>query len=81
MKAIPNRKDGMADLESLTTGALIRGVLSDGPTEVISVKWFGDSALELTYKAPATGHVGTRLLYRDDEPSLEECPTRRLPRQ
>ena len=43
----------------------------DGPTEVISVKWFGDSALELTYKAPATGHVGTRLLYRDDEPSLE----------
>ena len=61
----------MADLESLTTGALVRGVLSDGPTEVISVKWFGDSALELTYKAPATGHVGTRLLYRDDEPSLE----------
>ena len=71
MKAIPIRKDGMADLESLTTGALVRGVLSDGPTEVISVKWFGDSALELTYKAPATGHVGTRLLYRDDEPSLE----------
>ena len=71
MKAIPNRKDGMADLESLTTGALVRGVLSDGPTEVISIKWFGDSALELTYKAPATGHVGTRLLYRDDEPRLE----------
>ena len=71
MRAIHNRKDGMADLESLTTGALVRGVLSDGPTEVISVKWFGDSALELTYKAPATGHVGTRLLYRDDEPSLE----------
>ena len=61
----------MADLESLTTGALVRGVLPDGPTEVISVKWFGDSALELTYKAPATGHVGTRLLYRDDESSLE----------
>ena len=61
----------MADLESLTTGALVRGVLSDGPTEVVSVKWFGDSALELTYKAPATGQVGTRLLYRDDEPSLE----------
>ena len=71
MRAIHNRKDGMADLENLTTGALVRGVLSDGPTEVISVKWFGDSALELTYKAPATGHVGTRLLYRDDEPSLE----------
>ena len=61
----------MADLESLTSGALVRGVLSDGPTEVVNVKWFGDSALELTYKAPATGHVGTRLLYRNDEPSLE----------
>ena len=71
MKVKSNGKNGMADLESLTTGALVRGVLSDGPSEVISVKWFGDSALELTYKAPATGHVGTRLLYRDDEPSLE----------
>ena len=61
----------MATLENMTTGTLVRGVLSDGPAEVISVKWFGDSALELTYKAPATGQVGTRLLYRDDEPSLE----------
>ena len=61
----------MATLDSLTTGTLVGGVSSDGPIEVISVKWFGDSALELTYKIPATGHVGTRLLYRDDEPSLE----------
>lgn len=61
----------MATLDSLTTGTLVGGVSSDGPIEVISVKWFGDSALELTYKTPATGHVGTRLLYRDDEPSLE----------
>ena len=28
-------------------------------------------AVELTYKTPTTGAVGTRLLYRDDEPSLE----------
>ncbi len=65
----------MAELESLTSGALVKGVAPDGPAEVVSVKWFGDSALELTYKAPATGAVGTRLLYRDDEPSLEvlEC--------
>ena len=61
----------MAGLESLTSGTLVRGVSSDGPTEVVSVKWFGDSAVELTYKTPATGAVGTRLLYRDDEPSLE----------
>ena len=61
----------MAELESLTSGALVMGVASDGPTEVVNVKWFGDSAVELTYKTPTTGAVGTRLLYRDDEPSLE----------
>ena len=60
----------MAALESLTSGTLVRGVSSDGPTEVVSVKWFGDSAVELTYKTPTNGAVGTRLLYRDDEPSL-----------
>ena len=61
----------MAELESLTSGALVRGVAPDGPAEVVNVKWFGDSAVELTYKTPTTGAVGTRLLYRDDEPSLE----------
>ena len=61
----------MAALESLTSGALVQGVAPDGPTEVVNVKWFGDSAVELTYKMPSTGHVGTRLLYRDDEPTLE----------
>ena len=65
----------MAVLESLTASALVRGVSSVGPTEVVSGKWFGNSALELTYKTPATGHVGTRLCYRDDERGLEvlEC--------
>ena len=66
-----NRKDEMAVLESLTSGALIRGIAPDGPTEVVNVKWFGDSAVELTYKTPTNGAVGSRLLYRDDEPSLE----------
>ena len=61
----------MAVLESLTSGALVLGVASDGPAEVVSVRWYGDSAVELTYKTPATGLVGSRLLYRDDEPSLE----------
>ena len=61
----------MAELESLTSGALVRGVASDGPAEVVYVRWFGDSAVELTYKTPTTGAVGTRLLYRGDEPNLE----------
>ena len=61
----------MAALERLTSGSLVRGVAPDGPSEVVNVKWFGDSAIELTFKTPTTGHVGTRLLYRDDESSLE----------
>ena len=43
----------------------------DDSVEAVSVKWFGDSAIELAYKMPATGEVKTRLLYRDDEPELE----------
>ena len=58
-------------LETITTGALVRGVEIDNSVEAVSVKWFGDSAIELAYKMPATGEVKTRLLYRDDEPELE----------
>ena len=61
----------MADLKALTTGALVRGVSPDGPVKVVAVKWYGDSAVDLTYKVPDTGLVGTCLLYRNDEPRLE----------
>ena len=60
----------MASLESLTAGTLVRGVIADGDVEVITAKWFGDSAVELTYKVPDTGLAGIRLLYRDDEVGL-----------
>lgn len=70
-EAVPAREHGMARLESLTPGALVQGAGPDGSVEVVSAKWFGDSAVELTYKAPATGAVRSRLLYRDDEPSLK----------
>ena len=61
----------MATLESLTPGARVRGLTTDGPIEVVNAKWFGDSAVELTYKMSVTGAVGTRIVYRDDEPSLD----------
>ena len=61
----------MATLQALTPGTLVRGVISDGPIEVVNVRWFGDSAVELTYKVPTTGRVDSRLLYRDDEAALE----------
>ena len=60
----------MASLEDIKPNCMIRGVLPTGAVTVISVRWFGSSALELTYK-DATGKVGNELIYRDREPDLE----------
>ena len=57
-------------LEDLTRGAQVKGVRSDGPVEVVDAKWFGSSAIELTFK-DAQGKPGNELLYRTDEPRLE----------
>ena len=53
-------------LEDLTANAAVQGILSDSLVTVVSIKWFGDSAVELTYKTPS-GQVANELLYRDDE--------------
>ena len=37
---------------------------------VVSVRWFGSDALELTYRG-ASGELGSEILYRDDEARLE----------
>src|SRR6266699_2113901 len=60
----------MARLEDLTRGAQVKGVRNDGPVVVVDVKWFGTSAIELTFK-DAQGQPGNELLYRTDEPRLE----------
>ena len=57
-------------LEDLTTNAAVQGVLADSLVTVVSVKWFGDSAVELTYKTPS-GQVANELLYRDDESRIK----------
>ncbi len=59
----------MARLEDLTPGAFLRGILPDTVVTAVAVQWYGSDALELTYK-DASGRPGTRLLYRDDEPTL-----------
>lgn len=59
----------MLKLEALTPGALVRGVLPEGMASVVSVRWFGNEAIELTYK-DQTGRVANQLLYRSDEPKL-----------
>jgi superfamily II DNA or RNA helicase len=60
----------MAKLEELTRGASVRGVLPDGLVSVVDTKWIGTVAVELTYK-DSTGRLGSELLYRDREPTLD----------
>ncbi len=60
----------MTKLEDIQPNAALKGVLPDSQVTVVSVKWFGTEALELTYKMPA-GKVSNELLYRHDEPRLE----------
>ncbi len=60
----------MANLEKLTRGASVKGILPDELVSVVDVKWVGSVAVELTYK-DASGRLGNELVYRDHEPTLE----------
>jgi len=60
----------MTKLDDLTPNAAVKGILPACLVTVVSVKWFGTDAVELTYKDPG-GKVGNTLLYRSDEPRLE----------
>ena len=53
-------------LEDLKTNAAVEGILTDSLVTVVGVQWYGDTAVELTYKTPA-GEVANELLYREDE--------------
>lgn len=66
----------MIRLEDLKPNASVRGVVSEILISVISVKWYGSSALELTYKTPE-GKLGNEILYREDESRLEVAETGR----
>ena len=61
----------MAKLEDFTPGTLVDGIIEKAAVEVISTKWHGDSAAEITYKTPETGQTNSILLYRDDEYKFE----------
>jgi superfamily II DNA or RNA helicase len=60
----------MARLEDLAAGASVRGLVPEGLVSVVAVQWFGDQALEVIYK-DSGGKLGTRLVYRAEEPTLE----------
>lgn len=54
------------NLEKLTAGILVTGISANGPVEIVAVKWFGTSAVEITYKMPNTGAVDNCLIDRSD---------------
>jgi superfamily II DNA or RNA helicase len=57
-------------LEDLKEGSTVRGILPNQNVTVVATKWHGDSVLTLTYR-DSGGKVGERLVYRDDETTLE----------
>jgi len=67
----------MTRLEELTPGTSVKGVLIDQIVTVVQARWIGSATLELTYKDSA-GRLGSELLYRDREPTLEIAQAGRL---
>lgn len=57
----------MTRLEALETTAAVRGILPGRLVFVVSVRWYGSEALELTYKGP----IAHELRYRHDEQRLQ----------
>lgn len=57
-------------LEELRPGTSVRGILPDSLVTVVNTQWYGENAVELTYK-DAAGRVANEVLYRADEARLE----------
>lgn len=60
----------MATLEKITVGSVIKGIAGNEYVSIVAAQWYGGNVLEITYK-DQTGKLGTQLLYRDDENSIE----------
>ena len=65
----------MLRLEQLTPGTRVTGINGAEPVEVIAAEWFGDQAVDLTYRG--SQGPGSRILYRDDEAMLDAAATGR----
>jgi len=60
----------VSKLDDLHAGTRLRGLTASGITTVESVHWIGEQAVRVIYR-DGDGQLIERLLYRDDEPSLE----------
>jgi len=60
----------MLNLENIKANSIISGIAPEGPATVLSARWYGSEALEVTFK-DHRGTLGERVLYREDEARLE----------
>ncbi|MGI8911230.1 MAG: helicase-related protein [Rubrobacteraceae bacterium] len=60
----------MTRLEDIRSGVSVRGISPQGLAKVVGVEWHGDSAITVFYQ-DGNGGMGSRLLYRNEESSLE----------
>ena len=60
----------MAKLEDVSAATRLKGLAPAGVASVESVQWIGEQALKVIFR-DGDGQLSERLLYRDDEPSLE----------
>src|SRR5688500_2854528 len=60
----------MAGLEDIKPGVSGRGIGTEGFAKIVKVEWYGDQAIKVLYE-DGLGVVRDRILYRDEESSLE----------
>lgn len=60
----------MTQLEDLTRGAAVKGILPNYTVTIINAQWHSTDVVELTYK-DTSGQPHTEILFRDREPTLE----------
>lgn len=65
----------MTRLEDVKAGTLVEGITPSGAVEIASVEWYGDAAIQVIYRDGSS--VKNRLLYRQDETSVEVVSTAR----
>lgn len=53
----------MARLEDLTVGSSVSGLVNNQSVQIVAVKWYGSSVLEITYK----NNQGIRTLFGSED--------------
>ena len=69
METVVSKGDTL-ELEEISSGQRLNGVIPGDSVTVIAAQWHGRDAIELTFR-PTVGHIDQRVLYRADEPRLE----------